>query len=149
MTVDTICNHNVATIRADAGVTDAATRMRAEHVGALIVTELRDSVETPIGILTDRDIVVAILAKRVSPDAVTVGDAMTRNLLIAREADSVEFALREMRRRGVRRVPVVGARGELVGILTVDDAVQHFAAQLGRLADVIRTEQTIETQARP
>jgi CBS domain-containing protein len=149
MTVNTICNHNVAAIRADASVTDAATRMRAEHVGALIVTELRGSVETPIGIVTDRDIVVAILAKRVSPDAVTVGDAMTRNLLIAREADSVEFALREMRRRGVRRVPVVGTRGELVGILTVDDAVQHYAAQLGRLADVIRTEQTTETQARP
>jgi CBS domain-containing protein len=99
--------------------------------------------------LTDRDIVVAVVAKGVAPQELRVGDAMTRELLTIRESDGVETALREMRRFGVRRAPVVGARGELVGVLSIDDVIQHFAVQLGRLADVIRIEQTAETRARP
>jgi len=149
MSVSTICNHNVATIGADHGAVDAAARMREEHVGDLIVVERRGSLEVPVGILTDRDIVVGVVAKRVTPDEVTVGDVMTRELLTIRESDGVEFALREMRRFGVRRAPVVGARGELVGVLSIDDVIQHLAVQLGRLADVIRLEQTVESQTRP
>jgi len=149
MTVNLICNHNVATATASDGMVEAATRMREQHVGNLIVVERRGSMNVPIGILTDRDIVVGVVAKRVSPDSLTVGDAMTRDLLTVREDDGVEFALREMRRRGVRRAPVVGKRGELVGVVSLDDVVQHFAAQLGRLADAIRVEQDVEVQTRP
>jgi CBS domain-containing protein len=149
MAVSLICNHNVATIAANEGVVDAAVRMREEHVGTLLVVERRGSIHVPVGILTDRDIVVGVVAKRVSPDNLTVGDAMTREVLTVREDDSVEFALREMRRRGVRRAPVVGKRGELVGIVSLDDVVQHLAMQLGRLADAIRVEQDAETRARP
>jgi len=149
MTVSLICNHNVATIAATEGVVDAAVRMREEHVGTLLVVERRGSIHVPVGILTDRDIVVAVVAKRVAPDSLTVGDAMTREVLTVREDDGVEFALREMRRRGVRRAPVVGKRGELVGIVSLDDVVQHLAMQLGRLADAIRVEQDTEARARP
>jgi CBS domain-containing protein len=150
MTVGQVCNPNVATIDPGASVVDAATRMRQEHVGNLIVVESRRGAAVPVGILTDRDIVLAVVAKRVAPDSVTVGDAMTRDLLTVREDASIEFALREMRRRGVRRVPVVrAASGDLVGIIALDDLVQHWATQLGRLADLIRLEQDAETRARP
>jgi CBS domain-containing protein len=149
MTIGLICNHNVATIGASEGIVDAAARMRGEHVGTLIVTERRGGAHVPVGILTDRDIVVGVVAKRVSPDSLTVGDTMTRDLLTVREDDGVEFALREMRRRGVRRAPVVGQRGELLGIVSLDDVVGHLATQLGRLADAIRLEQDAETRARP
>jgi len=149
MTVNLICNHNVATIAASEGIADAAVRMRDEHVGNLIVVERRGGAVVPIGILTDRDIVVGVVAKRVAPDTLTVGDAMTRELLTVREDDGVEFALREMRRRGVRRAPVVGARGELLGVVSLDDVIQHLATQLGRLADAIRLEQDAEVQTRP
>jgi CBS domain-containing protein len=74
---------------------------------------------------------------------------MTRNLLTVREDSSLEFALREMRRYGVRRAPVVRANGDLVGVIAVDDIVQHLAAQLTRLADLIRLEQETELNARP
>ena len=103
MTVNTICNPNVATVGAGEGVVDAAALMRKEHVGDLIVVERRGSANVPVGILTDRDIVVGVVAKRVSPDDVAVGDAMTGDLLTVREDASLEFALREMRRYGVRR----------------------------------------------
>ena len=149
MTVSLICNHNVATIAPSEGIATAAARMREEHVGTLIVVERRGSATVPVGILTDRDIVVGVVAKGVPAEAVTVGDAMTRDLLSVREDDGVEFALREMRRKGVRRAPVVGKRGALVGIVSLDDVVQHFATQLGRLADAIRLEQDAETKARP
>ena len=149
MTVSQICNPNVATIDAAQGVVDAATLMRHEHVGDLIVIESRRGASVPIGILTDRDIVVGVVAKRVAPDSVTVGDTMTRDVLTVREDASLEFALREMRRRGVRRVPVVRASGDLVGIIAADDIIQHLAMQLGRLADVIRLEQDAELRARP
>ena len=149
MTVNTICNPNVATVGAGEGVVDAAALMRKEHVGDLIVIERRGSANVPIGILTDRDIVVGVVAKRVSPDSVTVGDAMTRELLTVREDASLEFALREMRRYGVRRAPVVRANGDLVGVIALDDVIQHLAVQLSRLADVIRLEQDAETHARP
>jgi CBS domain-containing protein len=149
MTVGQICNPNVATIDARESVVDAAVLMRNGHVGDLIVIEARRGASVPIGILTDRDIVVGVVAKRVAPDGVTVGDAMTRDVLSVREDASLEFVLREMRRRGVRRVPVVRASGDLVGIIAADDIIQHLAMQLGRLADVIRLEQDAELRARP
>jgi predicted transcriptional regulator len=149
MTVNTVCNHNVATIGADEGIVDAAVRMREEHVGDLIVVERRGPVHVPVGILTDRDIVVAVVAKRVPPESVTVGDAMSSNLVTVRRDDALEGALREMRRAGVRRAPVVGSGGELVGVLALDDVIQHLAVQFGRLADLIRQEQDTEVRARP
>lgn len=147
--VNLICNHNVATIRKDEGIVDAATQMRNEHVGDLVVVEVRGGAKVPIGILTDRDIVIGVVAKGVSPDAVTVGDTMTRNLLTVREDSSLEFALREMRRGGVRRAPVLRANGDLVGVIAIDDIIQHLAVQLGRLADLIRLEQEAEQRTRP
>jgi CBS domain-containing protein len=149
MTLSAVCNPNVATIGADDGVVDAAVLMREEHVGDLVVVQRRGGAAVPVGILTDRDIVVGVVAKRIAPDSVTVGDAMTRDLLTIREDASLEFALRQMRLHGVRRAPVVRANGDLVGIIAVDDVIQHLAVQLGRLADLIRLEQDAELRARP
>lgn len=147
--VNLICNHNVATVAKSLGLSEAARLMREQHVGNLIVVETRGSASVPIGILTDRDIVVGVVARQVAPETVTVADAMTRNLVTVREDASLEFALREMRRRGVRRAPVVRANGDLVGIIAVDDVIQHLAEQLSRLADLIRIEQEVEPKARP
>lgn len=149
MTVSLICNHNVATISPDQDVVEAAVRMREEHVGDLIVVEHRGDKRVPIGILTDRDIVVGIVAKGISADAVKVAEAMSAQLLSVHKDNGVEFALREMRRVGVRRVPVTGDAGELVGVLSIDDVIDHLGAQLARIADIIRFEQAAETTARP
>ena len=149
MDVNLICNHNVATVTKAQGIVAAAALMREQHVGDLIVVEPRDNASLPVGILTDRDIVVGVVAKGIAADAVTVGDTMTRNLLTVREDSSLEFALREMRRYGVRRAPVVRANGDLVGVVAIDDVIQHLAMQLGRLADLIRLEQDAELKTRP
>lgn len=149
MNVNLVCNHNVATAAAADSVADAAALMRQEHVGDLIVAEPRGGASVPVGILTDRDIVVGVVAKRVDPNAVTVGDTMTRDVLTVREDASIEYALREMRRYGVRRAPVVRANGDLVGVVAIDDVIQHLAVQLTKLAELIRVEQDAELRARP
>jgi predicted transcriptional regulator len=148
MSVSAVCNHNVATIERGAGVVEAAARMRAEHVGDLIVVEQRATRQVPVGILTDRDIVVAVVAKRVSPSSVTVGDAMSAEILTVNQDNGIEHALREMRRAGVRRAPVVDSGGELVGVLSIDDVIDHLAVQLGHIADIIRLGQQTETDTR-
>ncbi|HLF09661.1 MAG TPA: CBS domain-containing protein [Gammaproteobacteria bacterium] len=149
MSVSTVCNHNVATIDSDEDIVEAAVRMREAHVGDLIVVERRDGRAVPIGIITDRDIVVGIVAKKTQPALVKVGDAMSAELLTVHQDNGIEFALREMRRVGVRRVPVLGDNRELVGVLSIDDVIDHLAVQLGHIADIIRLEQQAETSTRP
>lgn len=148
MAVSSVCNYNVATIERDADVVEAAERMRSQHVGDLIVVEERAGGRAPVGILTDRDIVVAIVAKRASLSSVTVGDAMSVALLTVNKDNGIEHALREMRRVGVRRAPVVDEDGLLVGVLSIDDVVDHLAVQLGHIADIIRMGQQSEADLR-
>lgn len=149
MSVNSVCNHNVATIARDADVLAAAVRMREEHVGTLIVVESRGAASAPIGIITDRDIVVGIVARQVSPESVTVGDLMSENLVTVKQDNGIEFALQSMSQAGVRRAPVVGHDGELVGVLSIDDVIEHLAVQLGRIADLIRLAQQLEAVERP
>jgi CBS domain-containing protein len=149
MSVKTVCNHNVATVDVKTGVVEAAAQMRTEHVGDLIVVEHRAGRRIPIGILTDRDIVVAVVAKGIAPNDVTVADAMSPNPLKVKVDNGIEFALREMRRVGVRRAPVVDEGDDLVGVLSIDDVIDHLAVQLGHIADIVRLGQQTELDKRP
>lgn len=148
MPVGAVCNYNVATISRDADVVEAAERMRTQHVGDLIVVEERAGGRFPVGIITDRDIVVAVVAKGAPAASVTVGDAMTVALLTVNKDNGIEHALREMRRAGVRRAPVVDEAGLLVGVLSIDDVIDHVAVQLGHIADIIRMGQQTEIDVR-
>lgn len=149
MAVSSICNYNVATIDPDADIAEAAERMRKEHVGDLIVARFEDARLVPHGIITDRDIVVAVVARNVDPDTLKVGDVMSDQLLTVREDNGIDFALREMRRVGVRRVPVVNSADELVGVLSINDVIDHLATQLGYISDIIRFGQQAEIDTRP
>lgn len=149
MSVDKICTHNVATIAADSGIAEAAVRMRQAHVGDLIVTEYRDGRETPIGIVTDRDIVLEIIAEQVAPDSVKIGDIMSTDLVTVHADNGVEFAVAQMHKAGVRRVPVVGRHGELTGVLSLDDVLQHLANALAHAAEALSGAQRKETRLRP
>lgn len=149
MSVGAICNRNVATIEPDADITDAAERMRTEHVGDLIVARQEQDRVVPLGIITDRDIVVSVIAKKVELEALKVSDVMSDELLTVREDDEIEAALQEMRRFVVRRAPVVDADGQLVGVLSISDVVDHLAKQFGYVSGIIRFGQTAEAERRP
>jgi CBS domain-containing protein len=149
--VGRICRRNVASISPGEDVATAARLMRSGHVGFLVVAE-EPAVgrgRRPVGVLTDRDIVVAVIARDADPHSLKVADVMTRNPLMVSEDCPVDAALGFMQDVGVRRVPVLGANDELVGVLSLDDVVDSVAQQLVRVAGAYRGEQRAERVARP
>ena len=145
MDVAGLCRYRAVSIEPGADLVDAARMMREHHVGFLVVSE--DG--PPLGVITDRDIVLEAVATGVDPRAVTVLDAMTRDPVTLAAETPLEEALDSLRIAGVRRAPIVDDGGRLVGVLSVDDVVDHLALQLGAVAGSLRHEQAIERIARP
>ena len=150
MDVAQLFSRDSVTVRETDEVTDAARLMRERHVGYLVVVaqDLAGSTVRPVGVLTDRDIVIGIVAREVNPRTMLVRDIMTRKPVVLNAADQLPTALQEMRRIGVRRMPVVGKLGELLGVLSIDDVLDAFSAELGNLAGAIRNEQRVEKALR-
>jgi CBS domain-containing protein len=145
MDVQDLCRRSAVTVREADELEKAAQLMREHHIGYLVVVRAETSDGVPIGVLTDRDIVIKVVAKQANAAALRVGDVMTPNPIVANENDPLKKALRAMRQIGVRRLPVVGARGQLVGILSVDDVLDALADELSDVAGSIRKELTIES----
>lgn len=148
MSIGEICNRETVITTKDGSIIQAAQLMREQHVGDLVVVEESAGRRIPVGILTDRDLVIEILAKEVAMDAVTVGDVMSGELLTARESDGLYETLQRMRAKGVRRVPVVDTGGALVGIVSADDLLDLLADELTALARLLSREQARERQKR-
>lgn len=149
MRVGEVCNREVIVANREESVLAAAKLMRDNHVGDLVVVESQAQRMAPVGIITDRDLVVEILAKEVDPDAVTIGEAMSEELVTAAEDEEFMAVVKRMRRRGVRRMPVVDAQGGLVGLLAVDDVLDLIAEELADLVGIIVREQRYERERRP
>jgi CBS domain-containing protein len=151
MCVGDICRREVVTIAPSAGLGEAAQLMREKHVGVLVVVEPVEGTGDRVvqGVLTDRDIVVTVVGRDAEPKGLKVMDVMTRNPLLVAEGTSIAGALGLMRMDGVRRVPVVGARNELVGVLSIDDVLDVVANQLTAISGAIRGEQARERVMRP
>jgi predicted transcriptional regulator len=150
MKVGDVCNRVVIFVTQDEPVQCAAELMRKHHVGNLVVTEFGDQDKVPVGIITDRDIVLEVVAKGIDSTEITVGDILSQDPpLVANEADDISDALEAMREQGVRRVPVVGSRHELVGVFALDDVLQQIAFQLGTMADIVGSQRRQEAEVRP
>lgn len=150
MNVGEICRRQVVTVRPFDELLSAAHLMREKHVGYLVVVEPAVAEKTwrPVGVLTDRDIVVGVLAREADARALRVEDVMTSKPVVVRMSDSVSHALGEMRRIGVRRLPIVGDLEELVGVIALDDVLEAFSGQLQDLVGSIRKEQRVEQALR-
>jgi CBS domain-containing protein len=149
MIVSEICQRNPVTVGPLDELHSAARLMRERHIGYLIVVEPFYTAPPPVGVLTDRDIVVGVLAKGTDPRLVKVGEVMTREPVVVREDASVNTALAEMRRIGVRRIPVVDAAGHLTGVLSLDEVLDALAGELLGVIGSIRTEVRAEVVRRP
>lgn len=148
MNVSELSNPFVVVAQRTTPLTDAARLMREHHVGSLVVVDESGKGRVPVGMLTDRDIVVAAVAAEVDPRTLTAGEVMSGELATVRAGDEVEAALRLMRRRGIRRVPVVSDAGTLTGIVTLDDLLEKVAEQLSDAVRAIASEQGHEAHAR-
>ncbi|WP_455204700.1 CBS domain-containing protein [Kaarinaea lacus] len=148
MSVGEFCNRDVVIANRKTTLTEIAQLMREHHVGCVVVVENKDSNNIPIGIITDRDLVVELIAENIQLDSVTAGDVMSANLLLGREIDGLWETIKRMRSKGVRRVPVVNDEKVLVGILTVDDVLEILASELTELVSLISREQYKEDATR-
>ena len=148
MTVGKFCNRDVIIAEKERTVIEVAKLMRHHHVGDVVIVSSNGNGTKPIGILTDRDIVIELVACDVPLESVAVGDVMSYELVTAKEDDSIWDTLQLMRAKGIRRVPVVNASDELEGILSIDDLLELFAEELNLLAKVPFREQLIESVTR-
>ena len=149
MTIGEICTRNSVVTTRNTTVAAAAELMRQHHVGALVVVESANGGRrVPVGIVTDRDAVVEVMATGLDPDTITVGDIMTQDLVTARENEGILETMQIMRYKGVRRLPIVGRSGELIGIVSIDDLLEVLAEEISELAKIISREQARETATR-
>lgn len=144
-----ICSRIVTVAERDMTLVQAAQLMRDHHVGCLVVVDETGAGRLVVGMLTDRDIVTAVIAQEVDPDTLRVEDVMTADVVSALEEDSVMDLLGLMRRKGLRRIPVTTPERVLQGLVTLDDLLEIFAEQLRALVLAIEAEQLRERKARP
>lgn len=112
-------------------IASVARKMRDMRVGSVVVTRK----DRPIGIVTDRDLALRVVAEERNASATRVADVVTYGPFVLQENDEIETAVRSMREHGVRRLPVVDSEGRLIGMVSADDLVMLFGRELAGLAD--------------
>ena len=137
MSVRRICSRNVDTAKMDEAVHAAAGRMNVRKVGTLVVV---DKDQHPLGLITDRDLTVRVLAEARDPAQTTIGAVMTRLPRTVYEETPIEEALAIMRSGPYRRLPVIDREGRLVGLLSLDDILDLLAEEFGEIGKLLRKE---------
>ncbi len=145
MQVRHFANRQVATASTDTSLAECARRMRDEHVGSLVVVDGN----RPVGIVTDRDIVIEAVAQGIDPASLRARDVTARVLATVSDTDDIVDAIARMREHGVRRLVVVGRDGALAGLVALDDALAVLAEQFGAAIEVHVAEKARETETRP
>lgn len=147
MNVGELCTRSVVVAAPELPVLEAARRMRDHHVGNLVVVQNGSDGDEPVGVLTDRDLVLEVMAHDIEhADTLQVAQVMTCELVTAREDEDASEVLDKMRTHGVRRVPVVDDHGALAGIITYDDLLEWFVEELGGLVAVVGSQPKAEAE---
>ena len=148
MAISEFCHRDVVCATREMTVTEAAKLMRQHHIGDVIIVETHDGKRIPVGIVTDRDIVVEVIAAGNDPRLLKLGDLRLAPLVTVGENASYAETVSRMSAEGVRRMPVVGADGALAGIITLDDMLWQLAAPLAALAGLSGRGRELETLTR-
>jgi CBS domain-containing protein len=149
MILEKIANKRVATITAQENLRDAAKVMRDQHVGSLVVVKKEGIREVPVGVLTDRDIVVSTCAFGIPPDSVAVKDVMSVNFVSAKIHDGFYHVLNLMKEHGIKRVPLVNAENSLVGMVSTHELLSVLSDELGVVVKVTDRQHEVENERRP
>jgi CBS domain-containing protein len=137
MSVGRICTRYVDLADTDETVQSAASRMLERKVGTLVIL---DQSNRPVGILTDRDLVLRVVAQGKAPRQTQVGEVMTRNPKTISEAAPIEQALSLMRSGSFRRLPVIGSDETLVGLVSLDDILSLLAEEFAQVGTLVEKE---------
>ena len=149
MTAGKYCNRDVVITEPNTIINEAAKLMRQYHVGDLVVVKKQGEENVPVGIVTDRDLVIEVLAQEVPPDSMTIKDVMNSKLVTVSEDETLLDTLALVQARGVRRILIVNDHGGLEGILSADDAIELIAEATNSLVKLVRHERMHEEQERP
>jgi CBS domain-containing protein len=136
MGIEDLVKKPPVSLPADAKCIEAAEVMREQNVGSIVVADGGK----PLGVITDRDLVVRVMARNEDPDELTVGEVMSKDPGFVIRTRSIDEVLATMRQLGVRRIPVVDENGELDGLVSMDDLIVAISGQLEDLAVVIASE---------
>lgn len=148
MRIGDICTIQTVHCKRDMSVQQAALLMRNHHVGDLVVVEQPNGEQVPVGIITDRDIVVSVIALGLDPASLLVGDIMSAQLLTASEDEDVYDIIERMRVNGIRRLPVVNSLGALSGVVSIDDLLAFLAQEMAELARISSGQLVYEKRTR-
>jgi CBS domain-containing protein len=151
MNVGELCIREVVFVRPNETIVEAAKLMRAYHVGDVVVVREEGGRRKPVGMLTDRDLVIEVLAQAADKASLLLVDdvASMDDVVTLHEEDSAEAALATMLSHGIRRIPVVDGEGALVGIVAQDDLLELLTGQMTRLAKIPGHQAEREQQRRP
>jgi CBS domain-containing protein len=144
MGLSQIATMDVVTVTPRTSLQNAAKLMREYHVGDVVVVHERDGRAVPIGILTDRDIVVSAVAFGITPDAIFVEDVIASDLVVAKVTDSFYHVLNIMKDNGIRRIPLVDSSGALEGIVSAEDIIRVLASELNDIVNISERQVSIE-----
>ena len=136
MSIESLLRRPVCTLPPDATCREAAQLLRDERVGCVVVSEH----ERPLGVVTDRDLVVRVMAAGRDPDKTPLRDAMSGEPVFLASDRGIDQVIATMRQERVRRIPIVDADGRLEGVVALDDLLPLLAGQLGELAEAVRAE---------
>ncbi|HET6370188.1 MAG TPA: CBS domain-containing protein [Nitrospiria bacterium] len=134
MPIGEFCTKNVVTARGNETVADAAKKMSDNSVGTIIVV---DRQAVPVGMITDRDITVRVVAEGKDPTSTRINEAMSEDPIVLNEERGIFEAVKTMCEQGVRRVPIVDGEGKLSGILSLDDLIMIFGEEMASIAGVV------------
>ena len=148
MPVGEICSRDVVVVQNNESVLEAAKLMRQHHVGDVVVVEERGGVRVPVGLVTDRDLVVEVMATGLDPNVITVGDIMERKLVSVTDTTGIFEAIQYMRGKSVRRLPITDESGGLLGILSLDDLLELLSEELLAITKLVRHQPQKETRHR-
>ena len=149
MLLQKIATRNAVTVSANATIEEAAKVMREYHVGDLVVVKKEGDRTRPIGIITDRDIVVSTTAFGVAPWDASVADTMVSPFVTARVTDHIDHVLNLMKEHGIKRVPLVNEEGDLTGIISADDITTFLSSELSDVTKIIPRQRDVEIHRRP
>ena len=139
MKIASICQRRIVTIDHASSLVQAAGLMREHHVGALVVTTESSEGPRVTGVVTDRDLVIDVLARGLGGTAVAIGDLASHRIASVSEDDDLDQAIAAMQESGVRRLLVVDHERRLTGIVSLDDLMAACAGQVAGLSEVIRS----------
>lgn len=133
MPLESVCKKDVVTIKKDASLINAAGLMREYHVGSIVVVEDNDDKDIVVGMLTDRDIALAISSSS-KVESLKVHEIMHSQPVTAQKTAGIYEAIELMKKNGIKRLPITEKNGSLFGMISADDLLDLIAEEISNLA---------------